>query len=128
MLNSITVNGIILTPWLGGYSTSFEGDEVEFTGSSAVQAIFRARRLVLEVTVNEGDQTIYQRLKSTMFNQGTSGVTVIDNISPDSETSTTRQMYLSDVRQVSGSITSIHGLILSKGTSIKLIEIEPHIF
>lgn len=126
-LNSVTIGNVVLTPWLGGYSTFWEGDEVEFTGSSAVQALFKPRRWGFEITVNDGRQTLYQQLKSMALSQGTNGVLVVDNISPDSGTSTQRQMYILDVKQVSGSISK-NGTILTKGTSAKLIEIEPSIW
>jgi hypothetical protein len=117
-LNSIIVGGIELIPWLGGYTQFWEGDEIQFTGSSVVQVLVLPKRFGCEVTVNDGRQSIYTGLLALLDTQHPNGITVVDNINPTG--GGTRQMFITDLKQIGGSI--VGGL--SKGTSVKLIETQ----
>ena len=120
--NKIIVGGIELTPLLGGYTQFWEGDEIQFTGSSTVQVLVLPKRFGCELTINDGRRTIYTDLLALTNTQHPTGITVTDYINPDSGESTSRQMYITDLKQI-GSSVIVNGQSLSKGITIKLVEI-----
>lgn len=120
--NKIIVGGVDLIPWLGGYTQIWEGEEIQFTGSnSGVQVLVLPKRFGCEVTVNDGRRTIYTQLLAMLSSQHPDGITVEDYINPDDGEMTTRQMFITDLKQV-GSSVRVNGQSLSKGTTVKLIE------
>jgi hypothetical protein len=120
--NKIVVEDVELIPWLGGYNQIWEGEEIQFTGSSSVQVLKLPKRFGCEITVNDGRRTIYTRLLAMSENQFPLGLTVEDYINPDDGDMTIRQMYIADLKQV-GSSARIGNQSLSKGTTVKLIEV-----
>ena len=120
--NKIIVEGIELTPLLGGYTPFWEGEEIQFTGSSTVQVLVIPKRFGCEITVNDGRRSIYTDLLALINTQHPGGLTVTDYINPDSGESTIRQMYITDLKQI-GSSVSVNCQSLSKGTTVKLVEI-----
>jgi hypothetical protein len=120
--NKIIIEDVELIPWLGGYNQIWEGDEIQFTGSSSVQVLKLPKRFGCEVTVNDGRRTIYTRLLDMIVGQFPLGLTVEDYINPDDGDMTIRQMFIADLKQI-GSSARIGNQSLSKGTFVKLIEV-----
>jgi hypothetical protein len=98
--NKIVVGDVELIPWLGGYNQIWEGEEIQFTGSSSVQVLKLPKRFGCEITVNDGRRTIYTRLLAMTEGQYPSGITVEDYINPDDDDVTIRQMFITDLKQV----------------------------
>ena len=121
--NKIVVGNVELIPWLGGYTQIWEGEEIQFTGSSSVQVLVLPKRFGCEITVNDGRRTIYTQLLAMLEGQHPNGIMVQDYINPDDGEVTIRQMFITDLKQVGSSI-KIGNQSLSKGTTVKLIEIN----
>jgi len=115
--NQITVGGIVLVPLLDGYTQFWEGEEIQFTGSSTVQVLSIPKRFGCEVTVRDGRRSIYLGLLALLNGQFPGGIPVDDQVSGIGS----MLMYITDLKQVGGS-ASFGGNSLSKGTSVKLIE------
>lgn len=108
--NQITVAGVQLNVMPGGYSQFWEGDEVVFTGTGNVQVLALPKRYGCEITAWDGDHSAYQSLLAATNGQYTpDGVEVIDMLNPDTGQSTTRRMYITDLKRT------------SNGTTIKLV-------
>jgi hypothetical protein len=120
--NKIVIGDVELTPWLGGYNQIWEGEEIQFTGSTSVQVLVLPKRFGCEITVNDGRRTIYTRLLAMLEGQHPFGITVEDYINPDEGDVTIRQMFITDLKQVGGS-ARINNQSLSKGTTVKLVEV-----
>jgi hypothetical protein len=120
--NKIIVGGVELIPWLGGYTQTWDGEEIQFTGSSGVQVLVLPKRFGCEITVNDGRRRIYTQLLAMLEGQHPDGITVEDYINPDEGDVTIRRMFITDLKQV-GSSVKIGTQSLSKGTTVKLIEV-----
>lgn len=116
-----------LIPWMGGFTQTFEGDEVIITGSNNPVIVAPPKRYGFEVTVNDGRQTIYQTLLAmyrAQFNAVVMPpVQVTDFICPDSGSVTNRDMVIVDVKQV-GSSLATNGNNYTKGTTAKFLEVK----
>ena len=112
--NQIIIAGISLKVMPGGYSQFWEGDEVVFTGTGNVQVLALPKRYGCEITAWDGDHTVYQSLLAATTGQYNSdsievGIEVIDMLNPDTENSTTRRMFITDLKRT------------SNGTTVKLV-------
>jgi hypothetical protein len=110
--NQIIVAGITLKVMPGGYSQFWEGDEIVFTGATNVQVLALPKRYGCEITAWDGDHAAYQALLAATEGQYTSdGLEVIDMLNPDTGESTTRRMYIADLKRT------------SNGTTVKLVSL-----
>ena len=110
--NQIIVAGITLKVMPGGYSQFWEGDEIVFTGSPYVQVLALPKRYGCEITAWDGDHVAYQALLEATEGQYTpEGLEVIDMLNPDTGESTTRRMYITDLKRT------------SNGTTVKLVSL-----
>jgi hypothetical protein len=108
--SQIIVGGITLRVMPGGYNQIWEGDEIVFTGSTNVQVLALPKRYGCEITAWDGDHSAYQALLALTSGQFTpEGLEVIDMLNPDTGESTTRRMYIADLKRT------------SNGTSVKLL-------
>lgn len=121
--NKIIIEDVELNPLLGGYTPLWEGEEIQFTGSSIVQVLVLPKRFGCEITTNNGTRSIYTRLLALLETQHPLGLNVIDYVNPDSGEFTNRRMFITDLKQIGGSVR-VNGQSLSKGTTVKLIEVQ----
>ena len=109
--NQIIIAGIPLKVMPGGFSQIWEGDEIVFTGTTNVQVLALPKRYGCEITAWDGEHEAYQALLAITNGQydNPDGLEVIDMINPDSGESTTRRMFITDIKRT------------SNGTTVKLL-------
>jgi hypothetical protein len=108
----IIIAGISLKVMPGGFSPIWEGDEIVFTGTTNVQVLALPKRYGCEITAWDGDHVAYQALLAItngQYRNYPDGLEVIDMLNPDSGESTTRRMFITDLKRT------------SNGTTVKLL-------